>query len=432
MRLGNEPSGTIEIVLPRLHSGQIRALKTPGRFKVLRCGRRWGKTVYAISLLATAAFQGKSVAYFTPEYKFLAETYYELEKILLPIIEQSSKVDGVIRLKTGGRIDFWTLNNPNAGRSRKYHHVIIDEAAFAGPDMLDIWQKSIQPTLLDYRGRATVLSTPNGEDPDNFFYRICTDKDLGFVEFHAPTRDNPKLPADEIERLRAECHPAVFRQEYEAEFVDWKGAAFFALDSMLDGNGKPLPYPERTGQIYAVIDTALKDGKEHDGTAVVYFAREKFFQPRLIILDWDIIQVEGALLEDWLPSVYARMTELSDMCRSREGVLGAFIEDKASGIVLLQQAKKRNLRAFALPSEMTALGKEGRALSVSGYFHRGEIKMSQYAFDKVVRFKGVQKNHLISQLCGFRMGDTDNKRADDLADCAMYAASIGCGNSKGY
>ncbi len=421
----------IAIELPALHSGQIKAHRTKGRFKALRCGRRWGKTVYAISILATCAFEGKWVAYFTPEYKFLSETYFELEKILYPVIEQSSKVDGVIRLKNGGRIDFWTLNNPNAGRSRKYHHVVTDEAAFAGSDMLDIWQKSIQPTLLDYRGGATVMSTPAGESEDNFFYRICTDPTLGFVQYHAPTRDNPTLPVDEIERLRKECHPLVFRQEYEAEFVDWSGAAFFSLDHMLT-DGKPLPFPERTGQIFAVIDTALKDGKEHDGTAVVYFAREKYFQPRLIVLDWDIIQVEGALLENWLPSVYSRMNELSDMCHAREGVLGSFIEDKASGIVLLQQARKRKLRAFALPSELTALGKEGRALSVSGYFHRGEVKISEYAFNKVVRFKGVQKNHFISQLCGFRIGDTDNKRADDLADCGMYGAAISCGDSRGF
>ena len=421
-----------DITLPELHKGQIDAIMMPGRFKAIRCGRRWGKTMTGATLACDMAPKGKSVGIFAPDYRILSETYEEISDILDPVTVGSNKVEGVIRTLNKGRVDFWTLNNPRAGRSRKYDLVILDEVAFAGDDMQDIWLKAIKPTLVDKRGGAIALSTPNGSNEENFFHQICTDKSLGWSEFHAPTWTNPFLPSEEIEKLKTDYPPLVFQQEFAAEFVDWNGVAFFPLDSMLDGNGKPLPYPERTGQIYAVIDTALKDGKEHDGTAVVYFAREKFFQPRLIILDWDIIQVEGALLEDWLPSVYSRMTELSDMCRSREGVLGAFIEDKASGIVLLQQAKKRNLRAFALPSEMTALGKEGRALSVSGYFHRGEIKMSQYAFDKVVRFKGVQKNHLISQLCGFRMGDTDNKRADDLADCAMYAASIGCGNSKGY
>ena len=361
----------------------------------------------------------------------MSEMYEECEEILSPLIKSASKHDGVIRMKNRGRIDFWTLNNPKCGRSRKYHEVGIDEAAHTDADMMDLWQKNIRPTLLDYRGEAIVGSTPAGINEENFFWRICNQPEHGFKEFYAPTHSNPLLPREEVARLQEENMPAVYAQEFMAQWVDWNGVAFFPLDHLLV-DGKPVPMPERTGQIYCVIDTALKDGWQHDGTAVAFFAREKYSQPRLIVLDWDIVQIEGASLELWLPSVYERMSQLANMCRAREGVIGAFIEDKASGIVLIQQAKKKGLRVHSLPSAMTALGKEGRALSVSSYFHRGEIKLSQYAFDKVVKFKGVQKNHFIAQLCGFRMGDTDAKRADDLADCGMYGAAIGCGDSRGY
>lgn len=423
---------TVEIAidLPDLHLGQIEALKQNARFLALRCGRRWGKTLLASAILANQGANKEQWGYFSPEYKFLTETYQELEKILFPIIKTSSKVDGVIRLIGGGRIDFWTLNNPHAGRSRKYHGVFIDEAAFAGPDMIDIWQKAIQPTLLDYRGRAIVASTPSGEDEENFFYRICTDKSFGFTEFYAPTHNNPLMPKDELERLERESMPLVYRQEYLAEFVDWNGVSFFHLDNMLV-DGKPVPWPSRTGQIYAVIDTALKDGMDHDGTGVLYIARDRYLPPKLTVLDWSLDQIQGASLEEWLPSVFRRMNELAEICHAREGVMGAFIEDKGSGTVLLQQARKRGLKAFALPQALTTLGKEARALSVSAYYHKGEMKISQYAFDKVSRFKGVQKNHFISQFCGFRMGDHDPKRADDLADCGTYALAIGCGDGRG-
>ena len=424
------PVVEIPIDLPVLHADQVRAIRVPARFKALKCGRRWGKTTLASAIISDQAGRGKEWGYFSPEYKFLSETYHTLEKILHPIIASSSKVDGVIRLVTGGRIDFWTLNNPHAGRSRKYHGVFIDEAAFAGPDMIDIWQRAIMPTLLDYRGTAWVASTPNGADEDNFFYRICTDDSFGFTEFHAPTHNNPLMPKDELERLERESMPLVYRQEYLAEFVDWNGVSFFHLDNMLV-DGKPVPWPSRTGQIYAVIDTALKDGMDHDGTGVLYIARDRYLPPKLIVLDWSLDQIQGASLEEWLPSVFRRMNELADICHAREGVMGAFIEDKGSGTVLLQQARKRGLKAFALPQALTALGKEARALSVSAYYHKGEMKISQYAFDKVSRFKGVQKNHFISQFCGFRMGDHDPKRADDLADCGAYALAIGCGDGRG-
>jgi hypothetical protein len=34
-------------------------------------------------------------------------------------------------------------------------------------------------------------------------------------------------------------------------------------------------------------------------------------EPRLVILDWDIVQIEGFLLEAWLPQVFGRLEELA-------------------------------------------------------------------------------------------------------------------------
>jgi hypothetical protein len=147
-------------------------------------------------------------------------------------------------------IDFWTLGNQIAGRSRRYRRVVIDEAAFAkngdnkvDGSMMEIWEKAIKPTLFDYGGEVLICSNSAGKNPDNFFYNICTDPNYGFGEFHATTMDNPTLPkpgADESkavwserrERFLAELikdnDPLVYQQEYLAEFVDWAGVAFFA------------------------------------------------------------------------------------------------------------------------------------------------------------------------------------------------------------
>src|SRR5262245_54783661 len=45
----------------------------------------------------------------------------------LVLINQGS---GVMRLRTGGRLDFWTLESAIAGRGRRYRRIVIDEAAF--------------------------------------------------------------------------------------------------------------------------------------------------------------------------------------------------------------------------------------------------------------------------------------------------------------
>jgi hypothetical protein len=95
-------------------------------------------------------------------------------------VEESSKAS-LIRLGTGGRLDFWSLDNDMAGRSRGCQRIAIDEAGLAkngdnskGGSLMAIWERSITPTLYDYGGRALVCSNAAGKDLGNFFYNLRT------------------------------------------------------------------------------------------------------------------------------------------------------------------------------------------------------------------------------------------------------------------
>lgn len=419
--------------LPTLHPGQVAAFNQGWRFLAMRCGRRWGKTSYAVTLACDTAAKKQPVGFFAPDYKILAETYQEIRDILDPIITTASQQRGVIRTRGGGRVDFWSLDNPRAGRSRKYKLALIDEAAYTKPNMIDMWHQAIRPTLLDLRGSAIALSNTAGADPDNFLYQICTQpKKHGFVDFHAPSAANPFMSRAELADLELKSHPLVWRQEYLAEFVDWSGSAFFDEQKLLEF-GKPVEWPANCDMVFAVIDTAVKDGKEHDGTAVSYWARSRFVGHPLVLLDWDIVQIEGAMLETWLPGVFTRCEELAVACRARGGVAGVWIEDKASGTILLQQAQRRGWNAIAIEGAITAAGKDSRAISVSGYVHQGLVKFSRHAYDKVVQFKGTTRNHMLAQVLAFRVGDKKAAtRSDDLLDTATYAIAIALGNNEGF
>ena len=425
---------TKTIVLPTLHSGQVAAFQARSRFFAVRCGRRWGKTVFGRTIADDIAIKGYPVGVFAPDYKILSETYQEIYEDLEPIIKRASQQKGVIRLKTGGRIDFWSLENERAGRSRKYKLAWIDEGAYTKPNVQGIWEKSIKPTLLDLAGSALVTSNTNGVNPDNFFWAICNDPKLGFTEYHAPTHTNPHLPKSELAKLQAENHPLVYAQEYLAEFVDWSGVQFFSLEKLMGEGGVPVPMPARCDGVFAIVDTAVKEGREHDATAVSYWAKINHgFSYKLVCLDWDLVQIEGSLLETWLPTVYQRLEALATLCQARFGSLGVWIEDKVSGSILLQQAARRGWRAEAIESKLTAVGKDERAISVSGYVHQGLVKVSAPAFDKTTMYKAQTRNHFMSQVLGFRIGDKAAKtRADDLLDTFTYAIAIGLGNSEGY
>jgi len=424
----------------KFHADQARiyrAIKGQKRARiVLRAGRRYGKTTMLEEMAANWAIKGELVGWFAPDYKLLLPSYKRILKRVKDLVISASRTDGIIELEGGGSIEFWTLNNPDAGRSRHYHRVIIDEAGLVLKGLKEIFQQAIEPTLLDTGGSCYVAGTPKGASEESWFYLICTDPSQGFTEFHIPTHLNPHLNAEALADLRDKTDPDVHAQEYEAVFIDWRGKAFFALDKWLDEKGQAFPYPKKCDTVFAVIDSAVKDGLEHDGTAVTFYALQRHPPPgqrKLTILDWDIIQIKGAILEEWLPTVYARLKELGEATGARQGAMPPFIEDKASGTILLQQAHRRGWRAVPIDTDLVSAGKDGRGFMASGPHFRGEIGISAYAYDKTVRYKGVTKNHLVSQVMGYRIGDPDSaKRPDDLYDTYVYGVSLGLGDGAGH
>lgn len=435
------------------HADQKRickAIKGQKRARiVLRAGRRYGKTTLLEQLAARWALNGEKVGWFSPNYKLLLPSFKRIAKLLKGAIAHKSKTEAIIELvptegrAEGGSIEFWTLNDEDAGRSRHYDRVIIDEAGLVLKGLKEIFEQAIEPTLLDSGGSCYMAGTPKGVSDESFFYLACTSLNVSqnpekgvWTEYHVPTHANPFLNAEAVAELEDKTDPMVYLQEFKAEFVDWRGHAFFSLDKWLTPDGKPYPYPVKCDSVYAVIDSAVKDGKEHDGTAVSYFARSRFpppGQPKLLILDWDIVQIKGAMLEDWLPTVYQNLEALAAKVGARAGALPPFIEDKQSGTILLQQADRRGWKAKAIDSDLTDAGKDGRAISVSGYHYRGDVGISEHAYHKTVKFKGVTKNHLIAQVMGYRIGDPEAaRRADDLADTYTYGVSLALGDGKGH
>ena len=203
----------------------------------------------------------------------------------------------------------------------------------------------------------------------------------------------------------------------------------FDIENMLV-DGSPVAYPAFCDSIFAVIDTATKDGSKHDSTSVTYFAYSKHVGIPLIVLDYDMVQIEGAIIVDWLPSVVERCEELVKLCNARLGLAAVFIEEKASGAVVIQQARRNNLPVTAIDSPLTMLGKSERAINVSPYVCRGQVKFSEYAYNKRIVYKGRERNQLLFQLSNFRVG-FDN-RTDDLLDTFCYGVSLALGDSEGF
>src|ERR1700743_3092635 len=99
----------IELILPEPHPGQIDVLRSPARFKVLMCGRRWGKSLIAQWLTSKGALRNKRDAYIPPEFSLAKEFFKELlDQLPDAIIKSSNKSELTITFITGGYIRFFS------------------------------------------------------------------------------------------------------------------------------------------------------------------------------------------------------------------------------------------------------------------------------------------------------------------------------------
>jgi phage FluMu gp28-like protein len=201
----------MRIELPTPHINQRQILDSNKRFIVVMCGRRFGKSELSQILGITEALKGGSVAYVTPTYG-LAQVFFERLTKTLPFKNNISKLK--IYCPNEGSIEFFTGERLDNLRGRKFHLVIIDEAAFIS-DLEDGWSNSIRPTLTDYEGRAVFLSTPRGK---NFFYSLFMKQgENDWQSFKFSTYDNPHINPREIDDARIQLPEVVFNQEYLAD-----------------------------------------------------------------------------------------------------------------------------------------------------------------------------------------------------------------------
>lgn len=225
----NNQNSPNEIELPSLYPLQQAILDHPSRFKVLACGRRWGKTTLDVYILAQRVLRGETWGYFSVTYKNLAETYRELRNLLAPVTTRASQTEGRIEVKGGGLLEFWSLPtaSKDTARGRKYHGLVVDEAAFI-PNGEYVWNAVIRPTLADERGFALITSTPNGRNHFFQWFNRALDKHKypDWFSWSYPTSTNPRIAPEELAAIENETPELYFKQEYLAVFLENSGAVF--------------------------------------------------------------------------------------------------------------------------------------------------------------------------------------------------------------
>lgn len=196
----------------------------PARFKVLDCGRRWGKTRLGVMECMGIAAIGGRAWWVAPSYKMSEVGWRPLRRLAGQIPNaEIRKVDRQVLLPTGGEVSVRSADNPDSLRGEGLDFVVLDECAFM-QEMA--WNEALRPALADRQGSALFISTPKGR---NWFWRMWQLGQAGGDEWHSWTftsYDNPHIQDSEIDAAKALLPDRVFRQEFMAEFIDDAGGVF--------------------------------------------------------------------------------------------------------------------------------------------------------------------------------------------------------------
>ena len=212
------------------HPGQQTVLDDPTRYRIICCGRRWGKTSMCVHLAIDYALENDdaNVWWVAPTYKDANDLGFTMVKRVIPerVLADEPKLTAPrkIELLNGSIISFRSAEREDSLRGHGLDLLIVDEAASV-PERA--WTEELRPTLMDTQGRMVAIGTPKGSNWFRTWWAKGQDPEEPDINsWRASTYQNPHIPDDEVDKTREEMPERAFKQEILAEFLDDAGGVF--------------------------------------------------------------------------------------------------------------------------------------------------------------------------------------------------------------
>ncbi len=303
-----------------LHPAQSVIAKDRHRFRVVCCGRRFGKTALAVEEIKGVAIAKPSRIY------YIATTYQqardiawdllkkELQSITLNVNE--SRLELRVRTLKGGEslivLRGWESIDTMRGQSADF---LIPDEVSSYRNFQSKWEEVLRPMLTDRQGQVLFLSTPKGF---NHFYDLFTKEksDSDYKSFRFSSYDNPYLSATEIDKAKEELTEDRFAQEYLADFRKVEGLIWDLPVESIYSASDPVIAQSLKFTDYTIA--GLDWGFRHDAAIVVlkvkdgsYYMVDEF--KRSGVTNTDIVQVAKQMMEKHGVSVFYPDTARPDL-----------------------------------------------------------------------------------------------------------------------
>lgn len=220
-----------KIHLRRPHDKQTEIRESKVKRKIVRAGRRSGKTTIAATICVDKFLERLRPLYATPTASQLEKWWFEVKRALAePIdagilkkneIEHSIEVEG-----TENRIKGKTAWNADMLRGDYTDFLVLDEFQLMNEDT---WEVVGAPMLLDNNGDAMFIYTPpslrstgvsKARDPRHAakMFRLAQQDTTGrWQAFHFTSHDNPYISEEALKELIQDMSRQSYRQEILAE-----------------------------------------------------------------------------------------------------------------------------------------------------------------------------------------------------------------------
>lgn len=367
-----------------LNKWQTLVAKDTARFLCLNCGRRSGKSYFsALKLIFFAAKNPESVSYYvSPSYKQSKAIMWEMIKKLAPkgLIVKANESSLEFEIANGARILLKGADaEPDSLRGVKIDYLVCDEvSSFRNWDV--VWDKVLRPTLIDSKGKALFISTPQGH---NFWFDFYNIQENGFKSYSFSTYDNEYIDREEIEKLKRDMSEDDFRQEILAEFVTVAGQVY--KEWSFKNQFVALDYDPLL-ELHLTFDFGV-----NDPTAIIWLQRQGG-EFRVI----DYYEANNANIDHFVQVIRSKpYKEPSFICGDAAGKARSIVSNTSpideyarQGIFI------RTLDGLLIPDQIRITHKYIRSLYVSNRLQRIRDCILNYAYPKKKENISNQSNEI--------------------------------------
>lgn len=431
------PRARLEIPEPRPDQWEI--LNHPARYKVVNCGRQFGKNVLSgIAALIghgprqpdglplrRGALQGAELFWIAKDYPSALNIWEWLKRHAGPVAVEKKEDEKRMVFPGGGSLTIRSAERPDSCRGFTLDGVIWDECAFAeGKRDRDgklsetgggyyFFNDVLRPALTVKQGWVIFISTPAPEL--NWFYDWFQQAvpaadfpdERGWARWQKASSENPLITPEELAEARLNGVGS-FEREYLAQFPTETGAMFHPEWLEI----KPWTEYPKLLAVAHFVDSAFKEQVRHDYSALTTWG---------VGVDRHFYLLDGFHDRLDYPTLQVRVHRHYQTWHKIFSQSVVVVEGKASGQSLVQTLRAgfrtlngdfyRPIPAVEMqwPKGMGGASKVARAEAATGLFEGGLVHLPAA--------KSAWKEEFVKQLAQFPGG-----RHDDYVDCVSQAA----------